>query len=98
MRNLVAQDSLVHGHKDKTLQLCLRHQQPVERVAMQLRKRPGQLRLLDRNRQRQEIVSRDRLFNGLRKVELARSSLDGNLPNRRRADKDRKSSAQAKSV
>ena len=34
MRNLVAQDLLVDGDKDQSLELRLRHQQAIERIAM----------------------------------------------------------------
>jgi len=86
--NSVPQDLLVHCNQYQPLQLRLCHQQPVEGVAMQLRKRTSPLRLLDSNCQGQEVVLLNGFSNRAAENQFPRSLLDRNLPNRYRADKD----------
>src|ERR1035437_5658274 len=62
VRDPVAQDLLVHAYKNQALKLSLCHKQAVEWISMQLRKRPGQLCLLNRNWQGQEIVRHNGLL------------------------------------
>src|ERR1017187_9337256 len=101
MRDLIAQNLLVHSDENQPFQLRLRHQKPVEWVAMRLRKRPCTLRLLDGDGQGQEVVLLNGFSNRFSEDQLPRSPLDGNLPNRSRTDKDlvpRRSNCRAKCV
>lgn len=62
VRDPVAQDLLVHAYKNQAIKLSLCHKQAVKWISMQLRKRPGQLCLLNRNRKGQKIVRQNGLL------------------------------------
>jgi hypothetical protein len=88
MRNRVPQDLIVYRYQNQPFKLCLRHKQPVERIAVQLWKRSRPLRLLHGNRQRGETMSRDSLSQPSDKIQLSQSPFYCNFPDRYRADKD----------
>src|ERR687885_1267649 len=87
-RHAVLGDLLVARHDRHPADLSLRDEQPVERVAMVRWQLRGGHGLRDLDRQRLKVARRQPFLDLARSVELAASSLQGDLPGRGCADED----------
>jgi len=88
VRNLIAQNLLIHSDKNQPLKVRLRHQQPVKGIAMQWRKPSGPLGVFNGDGKGPESMNLYGSSNRSPKSQLSRSAFDGDLPNRHGTDED----------
>ena len=88
MRNLVLQNLRIYRHKSETVEMSLGYQKAVKGIAMDEWERTGPFRVLYRDRQRVESVTRNGFSYGRREIQLAGGSFDRDFPDRHRTDKD----------